>query len=286
MKKIAFLGLSLIVTAMTSFSQPVSGNLPASTAILHYKLTVGYSITTILIFPAPVKEADRGNKDLLAQKQPAVDNVLKIKASRRDFTPTNLHVFTSDGKIYAFDVSYTPDPPQTTYDLTKLDSSGSAGASQQKLIEFSRQTIDIEQLKADANKVRGAKPSFSTSSRKYRMKVQLQTICQVGDLLLFGFEITNRSNLSYDIDFTRLYIRDKRSVKRSSLQQREMPPLYVDTVTTVPGHSSVKWVVAVSKFSIPDQRKFVFETYERNGGRHLVLEVKNRQLFRAKNLKY
>jgi len=58
----------------------------------------------------------------MAQKQPGVENVLKVKAARKDFPPTNLHVFTADGRVYAFDVSYSPNPPQTTYDLTKLDS--------------------------------------------------------------------------------------------------------------------------------------------------------------------
>src|SRR6185312_9889025 len=251
--------------------------------IIHYKLAIGYNTTTVLIFPAPVKQADRGYKDLIAQKQPGVENVLKIKAARRDFPPTNLHVFTSDGRIYAFDVSYTPDPPQTTYDLTKLDT-GKGDAGQQDIIKLSQKVVDKEQLIKNADKVREAKPFFSTSNHKYRMKWQLRTIYLSDDILLFGFTIANRSNLPYNIDFTRLYIRDKQKVKRASVQEREVIPLYKDTVTTIPGNATAKWVVAVPKFTIPDHRKFVLEMYEKNGGRHLTLEVTNRQLFKAKSL--
>jgi conjugative transposon TraN protein len=283
MKKIILISLFLVALVVTTFSQPIVHDLPASTKIIHYKLAVGYNTTTVLIFPAPVKQADRGYKDLIAQKQPGVENVLKIKAARRDFTPTNLHVFTGDGGLYAFDVIYASEPAQTTFDLTKLDSVVKHDGPQ-GIIEFSRKGIDNEQLVKSVEKVRGAKPFLSSSTHEYRMKLGLQSIYLSGDILLFGFEIANRSHLSYNIDFTRLYIRDKQKIKRSSLQEREIVPLFKDTVSSVGGETTVKWVVAVPKFTIPDNRQFVFEMYERNGGRHVSLEVTNRQLFKAKSL--
>jgi conjugative transposon TraN protein len=283
MKKIILISLFLVALVVTTFSQPIVHDLPAFTKIIHYKLTVGYNTTTVLIFPAPVKQADRGYKDLIAQKQPGVENVLKIKGARRDFLPTNLHVFTGDGRLYAFDVIYASEPTQTTFDLTKLDSVAKQD-DPQGIIEFSRKEIDNEQLVKSVEKVRGAKPFLSGRINEYRMKLGLQSIYLSGNILLFGFEITNRSNLPYNIDFTRLYIRDKQKIKRSSLQEREIIPLYKDTVTSVAGETTVKWVVAVPKFTIPDNRQFVFEMYERNGGRHLNLKVKNRQLFEARNL--
>lgn len=283
MKKILFMSLFLVITTTVTFCQPINNNLPTSTNVIHYKLAVGYNTTTVLIFPAPVKQADRGYKDLIAQKQPGVENVLKIKAARRDFSPTNLHVFTSDGRIYAFDVSYSLDPPQTTFDLTKLDSLSKQGGPPE-IIEFSHKGIDNAQLAKSVEMVREAKPFFSSSTHKYRMKLQLKSIYLSGNILLFGFEITNRSNLPYNIDFTRLYIRDKQKVKRSSLQERDIMPLYKDTLTSIAGDTTAKWIVAVPKFTIPDHRQFVFEMYEKNGGRHITLEVTNRQLFLAKIL--
>jgi conjugative transposon TraN protein len=283
MKKILFISLFLAITTTVTFSQPNINNLPASTNVIHYKLAVGYNTTTVLIFPAPVKQADRGYKDLIAQKQPGVENVLKIKAARRDFIPTNLHVFTGDGRIYAFDVSYSPDPSQTTYDLTKLDSLRKQDGPQE-IIEFSHKGIDNAQLAKSVEMVREAKPFFSSNTHKYRMKLQLQSIYLSGNILLFGFEIANKSHLPYNIDFTRLYIRDKQKVKRSSLQEQDIIPLYKDTVTSIAGNSAVKWVVAVPKFTIPDHRHLVLEMYEKNGGRQVTLEITNRQIFEAKRL--
>jgi conjugative transposon TraN protein len=282
MKKIACISLSFLLVAMTSFAQPVNNVLPTSTAMIHYRLVVGYNSTTVLIFPSPVIQADRGYKDLIAQKQPGVENVLKLKAARKDFPPTNLHIFTANGKIYAFDISYAADPAQTTFDLTKLDTSTQANAGTRPAIELSQIIVDQDQLATGMHQMKQAKPFFSASSRKYQMKITLQAIYQKDNMLVFCLSLTNRSTLPYDIDFSRLSIRDKHQAKRSSAQEREIIPVQKDTLTTIPGQNAVTWAVAVPTFTIPDHRKMVIELYEKNGGRQLTLEIKNHQLFKAR----
>ena len=89
-----FISLRIVVAAQ---SAPI--DLPESTLIPHYRLSVAYNTTTVLVFPASVKPIDRGDRDILAVKQPGVENVVKVKASRKNFAPTNLLVFTSDGRI-------------------------------------------------------------------------------------------------------------------------------------------------------------------------------------------
>jgi len=283
MKKIVY-SIFLVMITIASFSQPVTNALPASTVLIHYKLAVGYNTTTILIFPSAVKQADRGERDLLAQKQPGVENVLKVKAARRDFPPTNLHVFTADGRVYAFDVSYTTGPVQTTYDLGKLETTSSADDNPKERIELSNKPLDTAELARSIAQVKAARPFFSTHSSKYKMKVQLQTIYRSEDILFLGLEITNRSTLPYPIDFTKLYIRDKKRAKRSSIQEREIIPLYRETISTIPGKSTVQWVVAISQLTIPEHRQLTWEMDEDNGGRHLALKLKNRFIFQAKLL--
>ena len=182
---------------IAAFSQPVASVLPATAAIIHYKLSVGYNTTTVLIFPAAVKQADREERDLLAQKQPGVENVLKVKAARRDFPSTNLHVFTSDGRVYAFDVSYTPDPVQTTYDLGKIQTVSNTGDNPKDRIKLSKKPLDQEELAKDIANVKAAKPLFSTRFSKYKMKVQLKTIYRFENVLFLGLKISNKATLPY-----------------------------------------------------------------------------------------
>ena len=283
MKKIAYSVLLVMIT-IAAFSQPVTSVLPATASIIHYKLSVGYNTTTVLIFPAPVKQVNRGERDMLAQKQPGVENVLKIKAAWKDFPLTNLHVFTADGRVYAFDVSYTADPVQTTYDLGKIQAISNSDDNAKDRINLSIKPLDREELTRNIAKIKGARPFFSAHSRKNKMKVKLQTIYRAGNILFLGLKINNRYRLPYSIDFTKLYIQDKRRARRSSIQQRDIIQLYTDTVSTIQGESEVKWVVAIPQMTNPTSRQLVWEIEEKNGGRHLALKVKNRQLFRAREL--
>lgn len=283
MKKTIFSTVFCAMLALTSFSQS-SGNLPANAAIIHYKLFVGYYTTTVLIFPSPVQQADRGERDLMAQKQPGVENVLTVKAARRDFPPTNLHVFTADGRVYAFDVVYAPDPNQTTYDLAKLVSSDTADGNSKAQIELSKKPLDRLKLASDIAKVKAARPFFSTHSSKYKMKVQLQTIYRYGDILYMGLKITNRSTLPYPIDFIKLYISDKKRTIRSSMQQREVIPVFIDTVSIIPSKSAVQWVIAIPELMIPEHRQLVWEMNEKNGGRNLKFMIKNWELLKCNGI--
>jgi len=284
MKKTLYIILFLVMVTITIYSQSVTKDLPATAAIIHYKLQVGYNTTTVLIFPASVRQADRGERDLLIQKQAAVENVLKVKAARKDFTPTNLHVFTSDGRVYAFDVSYTSDPVRTTFDLAKLEATSSVDDNPKDRIELTSKPLDEAELASNIAKVKAARPFFSTHSSKYKMKVQLQAIYRSGDILFLSFEITNRSSLPYPINFTKLYIRDKKRAKRSSVQEREITPLNNDTISTIPGKSSLKWVVAIPQLTILKQRQLIWEIGEKNGGRLMTLKVKNHWLLQAKDM--
>jgi hypothetical protein len=43
-------------------------------------------------------------------------------------------------------------------------------------------------------------------------------------------------------------------------------------------------VIIVPKFTIPDKKEFLIELFEKNGGRHLTLQIKNKHLLKAKTL--
>jgi len=281
MKKIILFAVFNAMMAIASFSQSI-GDLPATTVVIHYKLSVGYNTTSILIFPSAVQQVDRGERDLMAQKQPGVENVLKVKAARRDFTPTNLHVFTGDGRVYAFDVIYVSDPAQTTFDLTRLTSTDTSNHTGQ--IELSTKPLDKQKITREIVKIKASKPFFSSRIHKYRMEVELQAIYRSDDILYLEFKLTNRATLPYDIDFTRLYIQDKKRMKRSSIQQCEITPIYQDTFSNIPGNSSRQWVIGIPQLTISDHRELIFELNEKNGGRHLFLSLRNQQLFKAKAL--
>lgn len=281
MKKMHFALLLLAITFTTAaLSQPLTLPLPVSTLIPHYRLTVSYASTTVLIFPAAVKAVDRGARDVLAQQQPGVDNVLKLKAAHRGFAPTNLHVFTADGRVFAFDLFYN-DSLATTRILPIPAFPGEIpGAG----IRLSDEPINTDRLNGYLAAIRQQSPTCRTHTSEYHMGLRLDNIDMGGPYLFLRLTVTNHSTLDYTPDFLRLYICDQSRARRTSRQDQEITPAYADTLPTIHGNASRSIVLAIPRLTIPNHREFQLELYERSGGRSLTLRLRNRQLFRARPL--
>jgi hypothetical protein len=116
-------------------------------------------------------------------------------------------------------------------------------------------------------------------------KVSLQMFgWYVHDQFMFcKLKIENRSQIGYDIEQLRFYLRDNNTIRRTASQEINQQPLLVSGDTlAIKGRSARVWIIALNKFTIPDDKHFEVEVLEKNGGRHLYLRVYNRQLMLAK----
>ena len=67
------------------------------------KLEVTYDKTVHVIFPSEVRYVDLGSPDLIAGKADGAENVIRVKATVRNFpNETNMSVITEDGSFYTF----------------------------------------------------------------------------------------------------------------------------------------------------------------------------------------
>jgi conjugative transposon TraN protein len=283
MKSSIFCSLFALVVSLSSLHAQQPGiPLPPSTLIPHYLLPIGYNTTTVLVFAAPVKPIDRGDRDIIAQKQPGVENVLKLKAARKNFPITNLHVFTADGKIFAFDIVYT-DSLASTHNLTMLDLS--SPASVQPVVLLSKEPVNTSEMETFVERIKNLPPTHhGPADSRNKMSIRLDQVSIAGPLMLFRFRIANHSNLDYNMDFLRLYIRDRLKAKRTSVQEKEILPVYEDSNMSIPGESVITHVIAVPAFTLAGGKQFIIEAYEKNGGRSLTLFVKNKTLLKARKL--
>jgi conjugative transposon TraN protein len=283
MKKLQFFLLLIILTVPSLLQAQVSSpDLPPFTMIPHFHLSVSYNTTTVLIFAADVKPIDRGDRDVIAQKQPGTDNVLKLKAARRNFPPTNLHVFTPDGHFFAFDITYT-DSLASTHDLTALPApSGSALPS--PTVYLTNQPLNDQALQGYIAKMLSLPYGRIASSTSDRMTFRLEDIGLTGKLMFFRFHIQNKSALDYTPDFIRIFMEDRKKAARSSIQEQEITPLYTDPVKVIHGNTSLTYVLAVPAFTLSRGKRCTIEAYETGGGRILKLYLSNKDLFHASKL--
>ena len=225
--------------------------------------------TVSLVFPSNIVSTDRGSDQVLVQK--AADNILKVKSAGDSCRETNLTVITVDNKIYSFIVRYAVSPAHLTIHLGKE--------------ETVKAVNSLEPLCALVIKMKSNLLGLYYSSGK----VSLQ-ICgwYVRDKTMFcKLKIENRSQISYDIEQLRFYLRDNNKVRRTASQEIiQEPRLVFGDTTAIPGRSARIWVIALNKFTIPDEKHFAIEVLEKNGGRHLHLKLSNRQLMKAKSFEY
>lgn len=254
--------------------------LPRTAMIPAYILKVGYNTTTVLVFPATIRKGDKGFSSIIAQKETDIDNILKVKAAVKDFEPTNLHVYTKDGKVYVFKVIYSNSPEITTYDLNNL--TPFPGGSIDSTVKYIFPDRDAAFFKQHIDAIKEQHSFINKSATKFLLKFRLETINIDADNLYFRFSIKNKSSINCDIDFIRMYIRDSRKAKRTSVQQQEILPVFADTPPIVTGTSENTFVIVVPKFTIADKKRFKVELYEKNGGRNITLNIKNKHLLKAK----
>ena len=126
----------MIGLAVTSFAQETAKTSLALGRIESYEMQVTYDKTSHLIFPSAIRYVDLGSEYLIAGKAEDAENVLRVKASVKDFEPeTNFSVITDDGRFYSFDAYYSACPFTLSYNLLAMQKAVDRSAGQDVLFE-------------------------------------------------------------------------------------------------------------------------------------------------------
>lgn len=260
---------AIMLALIFGFQQPVSAQVNEKRGeIISYPIDVAYSKTTSIVFPFDVQSVDRGSRDILVQKAKGVDNIIQVKAGIRNFEQTNLTVVTSDGKLYDFKLCYLEDPETLTHTFSD--------SKRNNLIKYSNDYDNKKEI------FYGAELAFHERKKvRYTEKLGGISLAVTGifihnDLIQYRIKITNDTDISYDVDQLRFFVRDQKKAKRTASQEVELiPVLTFKAPEKVPGRSSSQFVYVLPKFTIPDDKNLIVEMIEKSGGRHLQLELSN-----------
>ena len=281
MKKISavmVMGFFLLTTIISAQAQELINTNTQIKAIAPYPLTITCSKTTNIIFPYAIISVDRGSKDVLAQKAKGVQNILQVKAAKQSFPQTNLTVITADGKLTSLLVDYAEHPLVLNLSFTTDQMKSSVPILSETVNQAEVQECTKLAL-VSKEKVNGVK------DKRFGIRMKLNGLFIHDNILYLRMSIANKTNINYDIDQLRFYIRDQKKANRTATQELEINPLYVQGDTSViAGQTEKVFVYAVSKFTIPDKKYFAIELMEKNGGRHLKMRVHNKTIVKAKLL--
>lgn len=252
-----------------------------------YQLTVTYEKTTHLIFPSSIKYVDLGSEHLIAGKAGSVENVLRLKASVKDFeAETNFSVITNDGKFYSFDVFYSSYPESLSYDLNEMKTKLERDQSKEVLLEeLGNTSPSLIDLLMESIFYKNKKEIKHISDRRFGIQSQLKGIYTYDGKFYLHTEVKNFTNVPFVIDFISYKIVDKKVAKRTVMQDTNVEVLRTyHSIEQINGESSERSVFLLNQLGIEDDKILIIEFFEKNGSRYQTLQIENADLVKAKVL--
>lgn len=298
MKKIliltaALLGMNAVQAQQSSgdWFEGLSRKIGFSRMIPPHGLEITYDKTVHVIFPSPVRYVDLGSTDLIAGKADGAENVIRVKATTKNFRQeTNMSVITEDGNFYSFNVKYADEPLLLNVEMCDFIHDGETvnrpnNAMEIYLTELDNESPRLVRLIMKSVYERDKRRIRHIGCKRFGVQFLLKGLYSHGGLLYFHTQIKNTSHVPFDVDFVTFKIADKKLVKRTAMQEQVVCPLRAyNYVTRVDGRKSECTVFALPKFTIPDGKKLVVEMYEKQGGRHQTFELKNEDLVQAETI--
>lgn len=248
-------------------------------------LEVTYDKTVHILFPSAVRYVDLGSPDLIAGKADGAENVIRVKATVKDFQrETNMSVITEDGAFYTFNVRYAKEPLILNVEMKDFIHDGSAvnrpnNAQEVYLQELGNESPMLVHLIMKSLHKENKRKVKHIGSKRFGIQYLLKGMYVHNDLLYFHTEIRNQSNVPFDVDYITFKIVDKKVAKRTAIQEQVLFPLRAyNYVVRVGGRQSQRTVFCLQKFTIPDGKQLIVEMNERDGGRHQSFTVENEDL--------
>lgn len=249
-----------------------------------FRINVTYNKTSHLIFPTSIRYVDLGSDLLVANKAEPIGNVLRIKSAVRDFEEeTNFSVITEDGKFYSFDASYSSYPEILSYDLVKL----------QRGMERQYADVLFEDLKGSSTSLtwlimeslcnKSNRTIKHIVSKSYGIEFSVRALHVNDRKFYFTLQVKNQSNVGYAIELVNFKIVDKKNLKRTVVQDKILEKVrtyFPERI--IADHSDSKGIYMLDQFTLLKDQVLEIEILEKNGGRHLKVQLENEDLVHAR----
>jgi conjugative transposon TraN protein len=259
-----------------------------------YPVAVSDVKTVHIIFPAKIREVDTGTPNIMVQITESFDNVLRIKSINLDEKQeTNITVLTEDGALYSFLTSFEKDPEILNINMgnnesADIEASNKIGIHTFNKSHFIEEAISQSLVEVENNAERALmKRDFikNVGIKSQGMISQLKGIYNANNLQYLKVEVENQTEVTYKIDFIKLYIKDLESIKKAAVQQEEFKIVKLFPITTeILAKSTNTLILSTLMKSLPIDKIMEIEIYEKDGGRHLRFQIDSNTLTKSKQL--
>ena len=238
----------------------------------HYNVFINSKNSVQLFFPEDVIYCWQGNEENLNVKY--YNNQISSSTLFDDIPETNLFVVDRNNDVYeitfqkGFADSYTYNLVSDRKYIAHVD------------VNSAEMRVLISNLKIKRRNI------HSLGVIKNKFEISVSNLYVKDEFLFFSFDIRNYSNIDYDVDFIKCFIKDKQTNKKAIQQEVPVLPVYrTDFEKMIKRKSKNRFVLVFNKFTIPDDKIFEISVFEKGGGRHMNIEILNEYILSAQFLK-
>ena len=214
---------------------------------------------------------------IIAEIVPEHPNMVRVKAVEKFEVESSL-TMVSANKVYSLFVKYA-DTNKISYALEDFRGVQSGNVFSGDLPEYLLKELSSQILNRNQKTVR-------EKVKKDGLIFRLRNIYLKNDVLFLEMEITNTTNIAYDIQDFYWWIDDKKEFKATNVQEYQVQPIYQHyKLKSIPAKTTLREVFVIPKLTIPDKKILRIEVLEKalgNTGRKLNLDIKNKQILKAK----
>lgn len=219
------------------------------------------------------------HEKIMAEIVPEHPNMVRVKAVEVFEGESSLTIVSANN-VYSLFIKYA-DTNTISYQLENLHSLKIVSNKGGVLAEYLLRELCHQILFKNKNHIKKCK------EKKDGIKLQLTNIFLKNDVLFFELEITNQTNMGYDVGGFYWWIDDKKQYKATNVQEYLIKPEYQHyNIKYIAAKTKLREVFVLPKLTIPDKRILRIEMLEKalgNTGRKLSLDVKNKDIFDARN---
>ncbi|HLZ88101.1 MAG TPA: DUF4138 domain-containing protein [Puia sp.] len=270
----AVMGMWTVVVGLSVHAQEPGFHLEGMTSRV---LPVTGRKMTNVIFPVDIAAGVRVSRDVLVQKVRGVENVIELKALKRDFQPTSLAVYGKDGRLYSFVLHYVEDTTVLDYRIVP-----DGGAAEPK-VRLAGWRVEPERLRKDARMLAKRRGSLHQKANGDGLRLVLKGVNLRDSLLWLSLELEDRTAMGCGPGDLRIYAEDRKRVNRTASQEVEISPVYAEGIAALPGLGRQATAVGLRPFVIGRGKRLVVTYSDEADDRQVVLKVKRKWLLRARN---
>lgn len=222
-----------------------------------------------LFFPNPIRQAIVGSEDFVFsynREEEGYFGLLQSVAGK----DSDLLVVTSDGNVYAFILKYGEELSRLRYFIREEDRIGKERPAVKSLKK--RPKNDVASYENSCKMLLHNDYRAIATERSRGVRLRLENMVYAGKEVYMVFEIQNRSEIDFEVDFLEVFRINGSKKRRASHQEIGIGPLYrYKNPRIVRVGEAQRFVYVLPKFVLGDNERLKLSLRELHGNRRVEL---------------